>query len=396
MDAISVSKLNAYIKRIFDHEELLHNISVEGEVFGVSTSRNVIYFSLKDEEATLPCVCFYSTFLDEIKEGEKVVVVGSPNFYVKGGKLNFNVSRVEKFGKGKLYEDFLKLKEKLEREGLFDSTNKKSLPKEIKRIGVITSKEGAVLQDIKNVAWRRNPGIDIVLFDTKVQGKNAEQEIAHAINLLSEYDGIDVLVVARGGGSLEDLSAYNTEVVARATYECKKPIISAVGHETDFTIIDFVSDLRAPTPSAAAELLTYDLQDKKFEFKTLCDRFLKTGNSFLSNKTYNLSSLEYYLINSFNSYILTQKIRLSRTKERLLKTFEDKLNQNYYEIGLLENTIMKLNPFQILSRGYAKIEQNHKSIKSVKDVNNGEISIILKDGEIISNIVNIKEKNYEQ
>lgn len=389
--AITVSKLNTYIKQIFDAEELLHNIAVEGEVFGVSVSRNVIYFSLKDEEATLPCVCFYPNYINEIKEGEKVIVTGSPNFYIKGGRLNFNVVKVERFGQGKLYEEFLKLKEQLEKEGLFDSSHKKQLPKNIKRIGVITSREGAVIQDIKNVSWRRNPSVDIVLYNTKVQGRGAELEIAHAIEVMGSYKGIDVIIVARGGGSLEDLSAYNTEIVARATYNCPKTIVSAVGHETDFTIIDFVSDLRAPTPSAAAELLTFNLQDKKEELYGLIDGFFKAGNNYIEQELNNLSNYQYFIVNEYDKKLLGYEVKLSKLKDRLLKEFENLVNSKYYEIGLLENSINKLNPMEMLSRGYAKIEQNNKHIKSVKDINNSEISIILKDGLITANPIKIEE-----
>ena len=391
MQAITVSKLNAYIKQIFDAEELLHNIPVEGEVFGVSISRNVIYFSLKDNEATLSCVCFYPNYINEIKEGEKVVVTGSPNYYIKGGKLNFNVSKVERFGKGKLYEEFLKLKEQLEKEGLFDSSHKKEMPKEIKRIGVVTSREGAVIQDIKNVAWRRNPGVDIVLYNTKVQGVNAEQEIAHAIDVLGSYDQIDVIIVARGGGSLEDLSAYNTEIVARATYNCPKPIVSAVGHETDFTIIDFVSDLRAPTPSAAAELLTINIQDKKYELGVLVNSYIKSSNNYLNSHINKLSSIEYYLTNQYEKKLLECEVYLDRLKSKFLQQAENLINQHYYEIGLLENTLKKSNPAEMLSKGYAKIEQNGNSIKSVKELSLEEMKIILKDGEIIAKPKEIKE-----
>lgn len=393
MQAITVTRLNTYIKQIFDAEELLHNIAVEGEVFGVSMSRNVIYFSLKDEQSSLSCVCFYPNFFADLQEGEKVIITGSPNYYVKGGKLNFNVVKVERFGQGKLYEEFLKLKERLEKEGLFDLKHKKAIPNNIKRIGVITSREGAVIQDIKNVAWRRNPGIDIVLYNTKVQGRGAEIEIAHAIEMMSEYKEIDVIIVARGGGSLEDLAAYNTEIVARATYACNKPIVSAVGHETDFTIIDFVSDLRAPTPSAAAELLTYNLTDKVTELQTLINRFIKAGNVFLTLQTNKLNNLQYFLANNYESFILTQTVRLSRIKDRYIKSFENLLNQNYYELGIKENSIKKLNPKAMLERGYAKIEQNNKNIKSIKDIDKSDISIILRDGVVTAKPFKMEEFN---
>ena len=162
LEAITVTKLNTYIKQIFDAEELLHNISVIGEVFGISTSRNTLYFSLKDENSSLPCVCFYPNIFGQIQEGDKLIVTGSPNFYIKGGKLTFNVNKVEKVGQGQLYEEFLKLKEKLQKEGLFEISHKKHIPKYLSRIGVITSKVGAVIHDIKHVAWRRNPSEDRV------------------------------------------------------------------------------------------------------------------------------------------------------------------------------------------------------------------------------------------
>ena len=381
IQAISVSKLNKYIKQIFDAEELLHNIAVVGEVFGVSTSRNVIYFSLKDENATLPCVCFYPNYIDFIKEGNKVIVTGSPNFYIKGGKLSFNVVKVENVGQGKLYEEFIKLKQKLADEGLFDQSHKKTIPKDIKRIGVITSREGAVIQDIKNVSWRRNPSVDIVLYNTKVQGNNAENEIANAIDKLGQYPNIDVIIVARGGGSLEDLWAYNTEIVAKATYNCPKPIISAVGHETDFTIIDFVSDLRAPTPSAAAELLTFNLEDKKLAMKEIFNKFFKTCKNYINTNISLLNSQGYFLSINYEKNLINQKIQLEKMKNSLVNNIDYYFNQKCYELGLKENTLQKINPKEILLKGYAKVEQNGQSVKTIENVNIREnLNIIFKDG----------------
>ncbi len=381
IQAISVSKLNTYIKQIFDAEELLHNIAVVGEVFGVSTSRNVIYFSLKDENATLPCVCFYPNYIDFIKEGNKVIVTGSPNFYIKGGKLSFNVVKVENVGQGKLYEEFIKLKQKLADEGLFDQSHKKTIPKDIKRIGVITSREGAVIQDIKNVSWRRNPSVDIVLYNTKVQGNNAENEIANAIDKLGQYPNIDVIIVARGGGSLEDLWAYNTEIVAKATYNCPKPIISAVGHETDFTIIDFVSDLRAPTPSAAAELLTFNLEDKKLAMKEIFNKFFKTCKNYINTNISLLNSQGYFLSINYEKNLINQKIQLEKMKNSLVNNIDYYFNQKCYELGLKENTLQKINPKEILLKGYAKVEQNGQSVKTIENVNIREnLNIIFKDG----------------
>lgn len=383
MQAISVSQLGNYIKNIFDAEELLHNIPVVGEVFGVSLSRNVIYFSLKDENATLQCVCFYPALADLIEEGAKIIATGSPNYYVKGGRLNFNVIKVERAGIGKLYEEFLKMKEKLEKEGLFDITHKKSMPENIRRIGVITSREGAVIQDIKNVAWRRNPSLDIVLFNTKVQGKDAEKEIAHAIDLMSDYEGIDVIMVARGGGSLEDLSAYNTEIVARATYNCQKPIISAVGHETDFTIIDFVSDLRAPTPSAGAELLSVNMEERKKSLQSLVQNFLRTSDNFVENKRAQVKELGKDSIASFDKRLVYQRNNTTKKADLLLQKYSDFINQNLYNIGIMETTLKKLDPRLILAQGYARIEQTEKPVLSAKSVDlEKNINIIFADGTV--------------
>lgn len=383
MQAISVSQLGNYIKNIFDAEELLHNIPVVGEVFGVSLSRNVIYFSLKDENATLQCVCFYPALADLIEEGAKIIATGSPNYYVKGGRLNFNVIKVEKAGIGKLYEEFLKMKEKLEKEGLFDITHKKSMPENIRRIGVITSREGAVIQDIKNVAWRRNPSLDIVLFNTKVQGKDAEKEIARAIDLMSEYDGIDVIMVARGGGSLEDLSAYNTEIVARATYNCQKPIVSAVGHETDFTIIDFVSDLRAPTPSAGAELLSVNMEERKKSLQSLVQNFLRTSDNFVENKRAQVKELGKDSIASFDKRLVYQRNNTTKKADLFIQRYSDFINQNLYNIGIMETTLKKLDPRLILAQGYARIEQTEKPVLSAKSVDlEKNINIIFADGTV--------------
>lgn len=395
MEAITVTRLNTYIKQIFDSEELLHNISVVGEVFDVSLSRNVIYFSLKDENASLSCVCFYPNFIDDIREGDNIIVTGSPNYYVKGGRFNFNVVKVEKAGQGKLYEKFLQLKEKLDAEGLFSAGHKKQIPSHIQRIGVITSRDGAVLQDIKNVAWRRNPSVDIVLFNTKVQGNLAENEIAHAIEVMGKYPGVDVIVVARGGGSLEDLWAYNTEIVARATFDCPKPIVSAVGHETDWTIIDFVSDLRAPTPSAAAELLTMNVQDKKKEIKSVFEKINKETNLILSKRENELKYAKTSIFNNIDKLLIMEKSKVNNLKSRVIKSLENLLNTKYYELGIIENTLKKDNPIEILRKGYAKIEQDNKGIGNVESLNiEKELKIIFSDGHIMA-MPKTKGERYE-
>ena len=255
---ISVSQLNTYIRNIFEAEIMLQNIFVYGEVSSYNISNGIAYFNLKDEAGMLSCVLFGANNFDSPKIGDMVLVRGSMNYYAKGGKLSFNATSIMPYGKGQLYEKFLQLKAKLESKGYFAPEIKKLIPKKVKRIGVVTSPTGAVIRDIIDVTHRRNDTLDIVLYPVKVQGVGADSDIARGINFFSRYDNVDVVIVARGGGSIEDLEPFNSEIVADAAYACNKPLVSAVGHETDFTIIDFVADLRAPTPSAAAELVAWD------------------------------------------------------------------------------------------------------------------------------------------
>ena len=369
-DTLTVTQYNTYIKQIFDAEELLHNIKIVGEVFGVSLSKTAIYFSLKDEGGAVGCVCFAPIIMAEIKDGDKVIVTGSPNYYIKGGRLSFVVQKIQKQGQGDLYAQFLMMKDKLEKEGLFDPNSKKPMPENIKTIGVITSKEGAVIHDIRNIARRRDPSINIALFPVKVQGNGAETEIANAINLLSNYDAIDAIIVARGGGSLEDLAAYNTEIVARATFACQKFIVSAVGHETDFTIIDFVSDLRAPTPSAAAELLTHDKMAQKTALDRLVGAFAGQLNRFIDNKILIFEKYQKSFENIADSFVA---------------------NKNF-ELGMLENSLNKLNPMDILKRGYAKVEQQGKVVdKAEKVVLQSSITVNFYDGKVVATPTEVKK-----
>lgn len=383
LEAISVTRYSNYIRDIFNAEELLHNIKIVGEIFGVSFSRQVAYFSLKDEASSISCVCFYPQLLNFIKEGESVVVTGSPNYYTKSGKLSFNIVDVQPAGQGLLYQKFIELKEKLEKEGLFDLSHKKPMPREIKRIGVITSKDGAVIRDIINVSTRRNPSIDIVLFPTKVQGNGAEDEIALAIKKFDQYKDIDVIVVARGGGSLDDLWAFNTEKVARATYECEKPIVSAVGHETDYTIIDFVSDLRAPTPSAAAELLTENVLDKKNELIKKIKRLNSLSSYYYNQKKDEISSFIRALNNASASFLKLNRVKLDKQTLDFERKAEGYINNSSYELGLLDNSLQKISPYDILKRGYAKIEQEGKVVDKAQDIMlSSSLVINFQDGNV--------------
>lgn len=391
--ALTVSQVGTYIKNIFDAEEMLHDIDVVGEVSGFSITRDIAYFSLKDENSLLPCVLFGAGKYANIKNGDSVVVTGTPRYYVKGGRLNFNATKIEPFGQGLLFKQFLELKQKLELEGLFAKEHKKAIPKNVKTIGVVTSEGGAVIQDIINVSTRRNPQINIVLYPVKVQGNKAENEIVKGIEFFSEYEGVDVVIVARGGGSMEDLQPYNTEIVARATFACKKPIVSAVGHETDFTIIDFVSDLRAPTPSAAAELVCENKVEQVETLKKLVSHLKSAAISVLGDK-YRLFQVDCMRLEkdsqSMLSFAKTQiHSKLARLQSIVLSGVSDKA----YGLGLLQKSLEKLNPTAVLERGYAKIEVGEKRVDSVEQLEVGQTFMTyFKDGRVESVAQNIERR----
>ena len=388
MNALSVTKFNSIVRDIFNSEELLHNISIVGEVFGVSRAKTAIYFSLKDEESTLPCLTFNLTLFDNIKEGDMVTVQGSPNYYVKSGRFNFITYSIVPSGLGLLYQKFVELKNKLEKEGLFSQEHKKEMPKSIKRIGVVTSKDGAVIQDIKNVAWRRNPSVDIVLYPCKVQGNDAEKEIAEGIDFFSNYDKVDAVIVARGGGSLEDLSAYNTELVARATYNCNKFIVSAVGHEVDFTIIDFVSDLRAPTPSAAAELLTEDRQKEKIKFRQALNKLSRQLENYLADSLEEYDDLTSNFLTRYEDFIEDKREKLIISASKLSYLAEKFTLNLSHALELKTSMLASLNPYRVLKRGYAKVEQGGKVINNASDVEiKTPIEVNFEDGQIVANVV---------
>lgn len=361
---IPVSLLAKYIKNIFDSEELLFNISVSGEISGIKTVGGVVYFDLKDEFALMPCVSFYAQDFKGFQNGDKVIANGTPNFYVKGGRLSFNVRTIKKSGLGELFLQYLALKEKLEKEGLFDESHKKPIPKDVKKIGVVSSETGAVIQDIINVATRRNPSINIVLYPSKVQGEGAEEQIISGLEYFENTD-VDVVIVARGGGSMEDLNVFNSEKLARKVFDMQKVVISAIGHETDYVILDFVADLRAPTPSASAELAVENVLDKKTIFKKQCEKVLSKIDNILNSQ-------KYILEKNCNSLLYT------------LKDFE---NNYKYFISLKKEKLSKLNPNEILKLGYAKVEKNEKLVKSKTDVeNNDKIKIIFSDGSIYAKV----------
>ena len=391
---ISVSQFNTYVHNIFLQEELLQNIQLYGEVSGVSYSGNNVYFSIKDEGAVLNCVKFGMKPGEYIaKEGEMVLVRGSPNYYVKGGRFSFNVSRIEPYGEGVLYKQFLELKNKLEKLGLFDSARKKPLPSNIRRIGVVSSETGAVIQDIIDITSRRNPTLDIVLYPAKVQGIGAESTIVAGIAALDETN-VDVIIVARGGGSVEDLATFNTEVVAMAIANAKKPIISAVGHETDITIADFVADVRAPTPSAAAELVSINIAKLAEAMQLNSMRLLKLVNQFFDANYDRVANLISRAQNSTVLYLQQESANCANLNARLCNASAVLLQNTIHKFDLLAQKLENLNPVRILRLGYAQVSKLGKVVSSVNDVElNDTINLRFADGAVDCTIINKEKSN---
>lgn len=388
---LTISQFNTFVKNIFDAEEFLHNISIFGEVTNFKISGGNAYFDLKDENAMISCVKFGANDLD-IKNGDLVTAFGKVNFYVKSGRLNFIAAKCQKSGLGDLYQNFLKLKETLEQEGLFRQEIKKEIPKFAKKLGVVTSETGAVIRDIINVTRAKNPATDIVVYPSRVQGSGAELEIAKGIKYFDTREDIDTIIVARGGGSFEDLAPFNTEVVARAVFAAQKPIISAVGHETDFSICDFAADLRVPTPSVAAEVAVFDyykIKDFVFSLKdinydlikqkaTTIKQNLKLASELISAKT-------KLNMQDFVAQIKSLALKIS-------DKVKDKETENKNKLNILIEVLTKLSPLEILKSGYAFVEKGGKNISSIKLVNeNDELKIRILDGVVYAKVTKTEE-----
>ena len=389
MKIFTVSQINRMIKDLIDNEVILEDITVTGELSSFSVNRNIMYFTLKDNDNLLYCIKYKAT--QEFKVGDLVQCRGNIKYYPKGGKLTFSVNQIEHCGQGELYKQFLMLKEKLSAEGLFDERHKIPIPRFITSIGVVTSQTGAVLQDIINVSHRRNPNLDIYVYDAQVQGSVAVRQVIEGITYFDNYSDVDVIIVARGGGSLEDLSAFNDEELARIAYICNKPLISAVGHETDYSILDFVADLRAPTPSAAAELVTYvnkDLIQYIDTIKVKLDQYIrdqieKIQSSILASST----NIDYNINELINDEVLLIKDCVQTIDEILAKNIDNTIHR----VDIALNTLDKLNPITLLKKGYSLVSAKNQPV-NYKNVNVGdEINIRTADMKMTAEIIN-KEK----
>ncbi len=397
-NAITVSDLNQYIKNKIDADEYLNNVLVKGEISNFKHHyTGHMYFTLKDEKSLIKCIMFkgYTTNLNFIpKDGMKVLLLGSISVFERDGVYQIYVKAMQEDGIGNLYREYEKLKQKLENEGLFSKEHKRQIPCMPKTIGVLTSNTGAVIRDIINVSTRRNPNVHILLYPVPVQGEGAAIKIVEAIKFMNNKQLADVLIVARGGGSLEDLWPFNEEILARAIYESKIPIISAVGHETDFTISDFVADLRAPTPSAAAELAVPNIEDIKEKIHIYEVRYKQALRKKLEimklryEKCMSSRAFKDPLKQVNDNYIILDNI----IKQMHLATTNRIVKEKEKAIKLISK-VDALSPLKTLTRGYCITTKGKEVLKSINELKvDDEIDIRFIDGFSRAKILEKGEK----
>ena len=394
----SVGQVNRYVKNMFIQDYVLRKVYVKGEVSNCKyhTSGH-IYFSLKDETGVLSCVMFAGQrrgLAFRMKDGDRVVVGGAVDVYERDGRYQMYAKEITLEGAGALYERFLALKAELEEMGMFAPEYKQKIPKYIRRLGVVTAPTGAAVRDIINITKRRNPFVQIILYPALVQGEGASESIVKGIHAL-EAEKVDVMIVGRGGGSMEDLWAFNEEAVARAVFDCSVPVISAVGHETDTTIIDFVADLRAPTPSAAAELAVYDFMEMKKNLKLREERLLHFMQLILERKR---QKLEQYSLR-MRAYHPQQRLNEQRqfaadAENRLRREMMRRLEQEKYRLGLMAERLKGLSPLEKLSQGYAYVENSSgANVRTVSNVKQGEqITVYVTDGRIRAEVTGVEKE----
>lgn len=388
----SVGQVNTYIKNMFQQDFMLNKIYIKGEVSNCKyhTSGH-IYFSLKDETGTLSCVMFAGQRKGlgfQMKNGDKVVAGGSVSVYERDGKYQLYAREITLEGAGLLYERYLALKEELEEMGMFSKEYKQPIPAYVKKLGIVTAPTGAAIQDIRNIAGRRNPYVQLVLYPALVQGEGAKESIVKGIETL-DATGMDVIIVGRGGGSIEDLWAFNEEEVARAIFNCRTPVISAVGHETDTTIADFVADLRAPTPSAAAELAVTDIRQILETFRAYRQ---KLGHS-MENQIYflrqRMRQYEMKLEYASPAYQIQEKrTHLLDAEERLHSAMENQIFRARQNLNIYIERLKGLSPLDKLNQGFSYVEdKNNRSVTQISQVKPGDVlKIQVTDGKITAEV----------
>ena len=397
----SVGQINRYVKNMFTQDFILQKIYVKGEVSNCKyhTSGH-IYFSLKDETGVLSCIMFAGHrrgLAFRMKDGDRVVVGGAVDVYERDGRYQLYAKEITLEGAGALYERFLALKAELEEMGMFAEEYKQPIPHYIHRLGVVTAPTGAAVQDIRNISLRRNPYLQIILYPALVQGEGAADSIVHGIHMLDQA-GVDTIIVGRGGGSIEDLWAFNEEKVARAIFECRTPVISAVGHETDFTIADFVSDLRAPTPSAAAELAVDDFRQIMQEIRNGRERLERGMNGKF--ELYRMKLAKYQMRMQYlnpEGKLRDSRQRLIDNENRIRKAMQDKVLGYRHQLGIYLERYRGLSPLEKLNQGYAFVaDEQGRGIYSVEQVQPGDtVEVNVTDGVLEAEIRHIRREDWE-
>lgn len=398
--ALSVSEVNSYLKRLISTNPILSNIIVEGEIsnFKLHTSGHA-YFTMKDEESKISCVMFhrdFSTVLFKPEDGLKVRAKGRISVYERDGKYQLYVSSLESDGQGDLYVQFEKLKKKLSEEGLFDQKHKKNLPSFPNKIAVITSPTGAAVRDILNVTGRRSKNTDILIVPVRVQGVESKFEIVRAIEMVNAMPNIDLIILSRGGGSIEELWSFNEEMVADSIFKSRIPIISAVGHETDYTIADFVSDMRAPTPSSGAEIAV----QSNSEYLQLLDSY-KTSitKSMMNGISYKRSQMDQLDVDQLKRKLFDnidrKNMDLDRVYDQLIKAVKKVMDTSSHQLREIGAKLDGLSPLKTLTRGFTiSFDENKKVIRSIKGVKE-EINVQFIDGKVKCKVLEKTEECLE-
>ena len=393
---VSVTQLNEYIKSLMNTDPLLRGLSIKGEISNFKRhSSGHLYFSLKDAQSVIRCVMFrQNAFSLRVapRDGMQVVLTGYVSVYPRDGQYQFYCESMQADGVGALYQQFERNKARFAEEGLFDPEHKQPLPGLCSRIGVVTSPTGAVIRDIIRVAQHRNPHVDILLYPCKVQGEGAAKSICEGIRALEKTD-VDIIIVGRGGGSLEDLWAFNEEEVVRAVYACKKPIISAVGHETDFALSDYAADVRASTPSNAAELAVMDIRDEMQHLDDLQQQLKSAVLFSLEIRQRELKALtERAAFRNAHQVFDRHLQQVQQVRERLLYTVQHKLSEKQTELTHLNARLCALDPEAVIKRGYAIVRANGRTVTQTDMVRLGdEMRVKVSDGTIVASVMGYEE-----
>ena len=397
----TVKQVNSYIKNMFTQDFMLNRIYVKGEVSNCKyhTSGH-IYFSLKDESGTIACVMFAGQrggLSFHMREGQQIIVLGSVNVYERTGSYQLYAQEIRLDGEGTLYEKYQMLKQELEEMGMFAPEYKKAIPRYAKRIGVVTAPTGAAVRDIMNISARRNPYVQLLLYPAQVQGEGAKESIVRGIRML-ETKNVDVIIVGRGGGSIEDLWAFNDECVARAIFDCQVPVISAVGHETDVTIADYVADLRAPTPSAAAELAVWDYRQLQGYLDECRLRMNRSMTGTIRINRLRLKELDVRLSYLHPRHKLQdQQQRLIELEEELRTLMRDRVKETRHRMAIQIEKLNGLSPVRKLNQGFAYVEEADGGVvKSIRQVEKGdELTVYVTDGLIRTSVKAVQKKTYK-